>query len=136
MMWDWVGFGFFFTTLLLHPPSPPIANCRMLPRKRKGRRCGLQPPRPQSAAPLSPTSFLQKQRGRQERDDYFRITKVQRLGCRGYSGRGSVPFLACLMPAELATCCRVWVRSLPFGKEKGKSLAFPWVLGSADWHSG
>lgn len=45
--------GFFLTTLLLQPPGPAIANCRMLQWKRKGRKCGLQPPRPQmSPAPL------------------------------------------------------------------------------------
>lgn len=54
MMWDWVrwGLGLFFATLLL--PGPAVANCHMLQRKRKGRKCGLQPPRPQT----SPTPLL------------------------------------------------------------------------------
>lgn len=47
-----VGFGAFFFTPLL-PPGPPVANCHMLQRKRKERKCGLQPPCPQtSPAPL------------------------------------------------------------------------------------
>lgn len=135
-----MGLGGVWFFLYYFAPAPAQSSHRKLshaPAEKKGEAMWAPATSsPASAAPLSPTSFLQKQRGRQERDDYFRITNVQRLGCRGYSGRGSVPFLACLMPAELATCCRVWVRSLPFGKEKGKILAFPWVLGSADWHSG
>lgn len=55
MMWDWVGwFFFFFTTLLLQPLVPHIANCHMLQQKRKGRKSGPRPPRPQT----SPTSLM------------------------------------------------------------------------------
>lgn len=134
-MWDWVGFFF----LLLCSCSRPLLTLQTVAcssgKEREGN-LGSGHLVPKRALLLSrwwkwqnPTFFLQKQRGRQERKDCFRVMKAQKMKLEVLS---CFLHARCLLKSLLTD--RVWVTSSALWKRE-IILFFPWVLGSAGWHS-